>query len=231
MPVTNRYVAGQSFGTDQPASLPTFPLDGRPESQPRGGAHHRRAGWQTAHHELIALRWMDVDWLSQRVRVRRNFVRGEFGTPKSKRSTRSIPLADVLAGELDRQYPCLAYTADEDLVFAHPHTGRPLDRSRLLKRFKAALGRAGGAVPRSTAYGRAGRADAYAAGVDRPSDTPAFEIGTGWYPTARQRASTLWPKPSISRWFTRGERWDSNPRPPGPQPGALPAELRPPWML
>ncbi len=28
--------------------------------------------------------------------------------------------------------------------------------------------------------------------------------------------------------FVRGERRDSNPRPPGPQPGALPAELRPP---
>lgn len=31
------------------------------------------------------------------------------------------------------------------------------------------------------------------------------------------------------RHCSRGERWDSNPRPPGPQPGALPAELRPPW--
>jgi hypothetical protein len=28
--------------------------------------------------------------------------------------------------------------------------------------------------------------------------------------------------------FKRGERWGSNPRPPGPQPGALPTELRPP---
>ena len=28
----------------------------------------------------------------------------------------------------------------------------------------------------------------------------------------------------------RGERWGSNPRPPGPQPGALPTELRPPWV-
>jgi integrase len=28
-------------------------------------------------------------------------------------------------------------------VFCHPHTGRPLDRSRVLKRFKAALRRAG----------------------------------------------------------------------------------------
>src|SRR3954470_7651374 len=28
--------------------------------------------------------------------------------------------------------------------------------------------------------------------------------------------------------YWRGERRDSNPRPPGPQPGALPTELRPP---
>jgi hypothetical protein len=32
----------------------------------------------------------------------------------------------------------------------------------------------------------------------------------------------------VSRMVTEGERRDSNPRPPGPQPGALPAELRPP---
>ena len=43
--------------------------------------------------ELLALRWCDVDWLAQRVRVRQNYVRGQFGTPKSKRSTRSVPLA------------------------------------------------------------------------------------------------------------------------------------------
>jgi integrase len=39
--------------------------------------------------ELFALRWRDVDWSARRIRVRRNFVRGEFGTPKSKRSSRS----------------------------------------------------------------------------------------------------------------------------------------------
>ena len=33
---------------------------------------------------------------------------------------------------------------------------------------------------------------------------------------------------ALSSVFVRGERWDSNPRPPGPQPGALPTELRPP---
>ena len=93
--------------------------------------------------ELLALRWMDVDWLAQRIRVRRNFVRGQFGSPKSKRSSRSVPLADVVAAALDGLYKTSAYTADEDLVFAHPHTGRPMDRSQLLKRFKRALKRAG----------------------------------------------------------------------------------------
>ena len=93
--------------------------------------------------ELLALRWMDVDWLAHRVRVRRNFVRGKFGTPKSKRSSRSIPLADQVARELELLFQSSAYQSDEDLVFAHPHTGKPMDRSRLLKRFKAALKRAG----------------------------------------------------------------------------------------
>ena len=36
--------------------------------------------------------------------------------------------------------PCSPPTQYE-LVFAHPHTGKPIDRSRLLKRFKAALAR------------------------------------------------------------------------------------------
>jgi integrase len=51
--------------------------------------------------ELLALRWMDGDWLAHRVRVRRNFVRGRPGTPKSKRSSRRIPLADQVACELE----------------------------------------------------------------------------------------------------------------------------------
>lgn len=93
--------------------------------------------------ELLALRWRDIDWSAQRVRIRRNYVRGEFGTPKSKRSSRSVPLADRLAGELDRLHQEAPYRHDDDLVFAHPHTGKPIDRSKLLKRYKAALAREG----------------------------------------------------------------------------------------
>ena len=93
--------------------------------------------------ELLALRWMDVDWSAGRIRVRRNFVRGEFGTPKSKRSARSVPLATRVAQELELLYQATTYASDRDLVFAHPHTGNPIDRSRLLKRFKSAVRVAG----------------------------------------------------------------------------------------
>jgi integrase len=62
---------------------------------------------------------------------------------KSNRSSRSVPLADRLAGELDRLHRETNWPRDDDLVFAHPHTGKPIDRSKLLKRFKAALRRGG----------------------------------------------------------------------------------------
>ncbi len=92
--------------------------------------------------ELIALRWRDVDWVAARVRIRRNYVRGEYGTPKSKRSSRSVPLADRVGGELDRLSRETAWAGDDDLVFAHPLTGGEIDRSKLLKRYKKALRRA-----------------------------------------------------------------------------------------
>ena len=93
--------------------------------------------------ELVGLRWRDIDWAAGRIRVRQNYVRGEFGTPKSRRSTRSVPLADRVAGELERHFQRSSFQADDDLVFCHPQTGHPLDRARLLKRFKAAAKRAG----------------------------------------------------------------------------------------
>ena len=89
--------------------------------------------------ELIALRWQDVDWIAGVIRVRRSFTRGQFGTPKSKRSSRAVPMADRLAGELERHFQRSGYQADEDLVFAHPDTGGPYDASKMRKRFKAAL--------------------------------------------------------------------------------------------
>lgn len=92
--------------------------------------------------ELLALRWQDVDWSAQRVRVNRNYVNGQYGTPKSRRG-RSVPLADRLGGELDRLYQGAAFQADDDLVFGNPHTGRPMNGHTLTRTFQSALKVAG----------------------------------------------------------------------------------------
>lgn len=81
------------------------------------------------HGELIALRWRDVDWMAGRVRVRQNWVLGEFDTPKSRRGSRSVPMADRVAGELDRLYKHAREPGDDDLVFPDPITGGPLDKA------------------------------------------------------------------------------------------------------
>ena len=100
--------------------------------------------------ELLGLRWRDVDWTAQRIRVRNAWVRGEHsGEGKSDLSTRrSVPMADRLARELDRWSRRTAYGADDDLVFAHPQSGRPLDRTKLSRRFKQACADAGVRVVR-----------------------------------------------------------------------------------
>jgi integrase len=92
--------------------------------------------------ELLGLRWRDVDWPAQKVRVVRPYVRGKFRTPKSRLSTRAVPMADRVGRELERVFDASAYQAEDDLVFGHPHTGHPLERSNLSKRFKRALKRA-----------------------------------------------------------------------------------------
>ena len=93
--------------------------------------------------ELIALRWRDVDFVAGRVRVRRNYVLGEFGTPKSRRSSRSVPLDDSLAGELDRLARAAAREQAEPdpdaLVFPSPHNGEPLSKGQILSRYRRAL--------------------------------------------------------------------------------------------
>jgi integrase len=93
--------------------------------------------------ELVALRWRDVDWSASLIRVRRNYTRRRWGTPKSKRSSRAVPMADRLGGELDRHFKRSAYQGNDDLVFGHPHTGEPYDASQLRKRFYAVMKVAG----------------------------------------------------------------------------------------
>jgi hypothetical protein len=49
--------------------------------------------------ELVAWRWRDVDWQAAKVRVRQNIVRGVLGKPKSRTSSRHVPMTMSLARE------------------------------------------------------------------------------------------------------------------------------------
>jgi integrase len=92
--------------------------------------------------ELLGLRWRDVDFGSRRVRVVSPFVRGEFADPKSYTSGRSVPMAARVADALEELRSSTPYPRGGDLAFAHPETGRPLDRSKLTRRFAGAISRA-----------------------------------------------------------------------------------------
>lgn len=89
--------------------------------------------------ELRALRWRNVDWTASRVRVVGNYVRGRFQTPKTRRGRRSVPLADTVAGALDRHYRAIGEPADHKLVFPDPITGEPLDDGAIRDRLREAL--------------------------------------------------------------------------------------------
>ena len=93
--------------------------------------------------ELLALRWQDIDWTAGVVRVRRNYTRGQFGTPKSRRSSRAVPLAQRVRDELRLHYERSRFQAPADLVFCHPELGVVLDPAKLRRRFQAAARRAG----------------------------------------------------------------------------------------
>lgn len=95
--------------------------------------------------ELLGLRWRDIDWRAQRIRVRNTFVRGEHsGEGKSDLSTtRSVPMATEVAQALDQWSRRATFIGDDDLVFAHPQTGNPLDRSKVTRRFQQACRDAG----------------------------------------------------------------------------------------
>ena len=91
--------------------------------------------------ELLALRWQDVDFGRRLVRVRRSYVLGHYGAPKSGK-VRSVPMIDQVLSALDRLSRRERFVAPGDLVFCGP-LGQPIDGSGLRRRFYGSLERAG----------------------------------------------------------------------------------------
>jgi integrase len=93
--------------------------------------------------ELLALRWRDVDWEAKRIRVRRNYTRGYWSTPKSRSGERAVPLSGRVDGELRAHLRRSRFCGEDDLVFANPFSGEVLPHSPLVRRLKKALKVAG----------------------------------------------------------------------------------------
>ena len=68
--------------------------------------------------------------LERRLHVRRSFVRGEMGEPKSRAGRRTIGYGPRTADVLDEQFRESLYRSTESLVFCHPALGTPLDARR-----------------------------------------------------------------------------------------------------
>jgi integrase len=90
--------------------------------------------------ELLALRWRDVDFSGQVVRVRASYSDGALTTPKSGK-VRSVPMAPDVAEALARLGQRPNWTGDDDLVFVG-QSGSFLDGRALRRRYDAALQRA-----------------------------------------------------------------------------------------
>ena len=103
-----------------------------------------RAGQKTGmrRSELLALRWKDCDFALDVFRIEEGYVEGEFKKTKGKR-TRIVPMIPGFKVELESWRKVTRYPAGDDLVFADPITGRPLEPSKVTKRFKACLLNAG----------------------------------------------------------------------------------------
>ena len=92
--------------------------------------------------ELLGLRWRDVDWAAQKIRVVRPYVRGKFRTPKSRTSSRAVPMADRVGRELELLFQASA-TRPRTTWCSGTRTRATFERSQVSKRFKRALKRAG----------------------------------------------------------------------------------------
>ncbi len=91
--------------------------------------------------ELLALRWRDVDFEAQSVRVLASYTAGGLGTPKSGQG-RAVPLVEEAAQALARLGTRKRWNGPDDLVFAG-RGGGYLDSSALRRRFKRARDAAG----------------------------------------------------------------------------------------
>lgn len=91
--------------------------------------------------EILGLKWQDVDFEKKQIHIRRTFNHGQYFTPKTKGSIRSIDLAPSMILELIKWK--LASGGHEDMNVFTGESGAPIIEQNLVKRyFKPALKKA-----------------------------------------------------------------------------------------
>jgi len=91
--------------------------------------------------ELFGLKWSDIDWFNNQIRVKRTFNHGRFYEPKTKTSKRKIDLAPQVLMQLKR-WKLACPKSSVDLVFPN-EAGNPLSPINMVRRkFEPALKKA-----------------------------------------------------------------------------------------
>lgn len=98
--------------------------------------------------ELVALRWRNVH--SDAITINERYSRGDWGAPKSKASSATVPVnpsvieriqrlktldVEVRAGRAVRRYPLVKSSGPDDLVFQSVQKGVPMRDNNVLVRF------------------------------------------------------------------------------------------------
>ncbi|MBM4140225.1 MAG: site-specific integrase [Nitrospira sp.] len=83
--------------------------------------------------ELWGLKWIDIDWNSKQIHVRRSLWKGQFQTPKSKYSIRKVDIPDSLIQELQR-WKLVCPVNEYDVVFPSPE-GKLSQHDNVVKRY------------------------------------------------------------------------------------------------
>jgi len=98
--------------------------------------------------EILALRWADILWLEERIRVSKRWVKGADGETKTEASDGYVPLHPVLANHLQRWRNQTPHKKDKDFVFpsVKAHGRVPLSASIFVSDYLRPAAKAAGVL-------------------------------------------------------------------------------------
>ena len=67
--------------------------------------------------EILALRWSDIRWNEERIRISKRWAKGKDGETKTEASDGYVPMHSILADHLHEWHAQTPYAKDTDFVF------------------------------------------------------------------------------------------------------------------